>query len=105
MTSIDGLACGPRIWRRLTLMPPARTRAEATGLRAAGTATDGIGTQCLTPIHSSRAMEFSTIRSAGASTPRALRSELHTSGTATVTPVSTAAAVTIILDQATVPAT
>jgi len=63
--------------------------------------TDGIGTLGLTPIRLSRAMEFSTIRSAGASTPRALCSELHSSGSA----MATAAAAIIISDQATTPAT
>ena len=66
-------------------MPPARTGAEAVGPLAACMATDGIGTLGLTPIHLSRTMEFSSIRSAGASTPRALRLELRTLGTATVT--------------------
>ena len=82
-------------------MRPEPTRAEAACILVAGTATDGIGTLGLAPIHLSQTTEFSTIRSAGAFTPQGSHLGLHISGSAMVTAM---AAGSIISDRATVPA-
>ena len=81
------------------------TAAEAVGPRPTGMATDGIGTLHSMPTRSFRAMESSSIRSAGVSIRRGMRMELRTLAmvTATVATVTVASVNLVTSGRDTVP--